>query len=173
MIRLDTKKIPEKTVELLNELPAKRETIEKFIEKTLRRFARRELQRELSSVESFQKKVDWQFYINHFFFVERGDCLCGTCRHNKVSGYLALFQATGDRRRELAQVQIKPTATWCVTDHIADSNCSISSAAAGWQAEIPPDERAVIGNMIEFLFERGFITVVPAETDDETEDEYE
>lgn len=140
---------------------ARRQVIEKFIEKSLTRFAERKSAAPvIERVEGETRTILWRWFINHFFFVERG-------RIGDSPEYMSLVRRQGADapEEELVITNINLPDKWRV----------LSANTKTWGqhlfADVERNEPAVIRAMIGFLFDQGYIVADVENGDEDGADE--
>lgn len=131
---------------------ARTRVIENFIEKCLTSFNARKLFMPVTEPESGDRIVEWRFFINHFFFIERG--------REKSSAdardYLALMRREGNAEIELGRGESGENGTWNFPPGSLNAGVSLSTS-------IERTDAAAISRMISYLFTSGYIV---ADTED-------
>jgi hypothetical protein len=124
---------------------ARRQAIENFIEKSLISFAGRKPRPPIvEQIEGKERTTGWRWFINHFFFVERGS-------FNGSPEYMSLVSKRGGTEKGLVFANINLPDKWRI----------LSADSPTWGEHLTDDvecsEEAVIRSMIGFLFDRNYI----------------
>lgn len=150
--------INQKTTKEQKSNPAEEKVIQEFTEKTLKSFADRRAssQPSVEKVDGKDCEIQWRFFINHFFFIERGKWL----HDESFPEYMSLVKRRNDKDDELITVNINFPDKWTVL------SVDTKTWGENWNEEVDSSEEAVICSMIAYLFDQGYI-VADIENDEE------
>ncbi|HLM60265.1 MAG TPA: hypothetical protein VK308_05660, partial [Pyrinomonadaceae bacterium] len=140
-IKLETKTVPSSSA-------ARGQAVGKFIEKSLEAFAGRKTYTPIvEKVDGKDRTIAWRWFINHFFFIERGSWAAEDLHPE----YMALVKRQNGEDTELVTANINFTDSWRIL------SVDTKTWGENLTADVECSEEAVIRAMIKFLFDREYM----------------